>query len=123
MHRELSYNDNTIAKLNTLAELETLRILKDYLSIFCQIKVDFKKLDDCLQRFQRNECDIEEYQLFKDIILKRISKCNKLCSRSDSRENPLIQNEFKFFVSQYSDNLSEIIDKFDIFVDTTPIHQ
>lgn len=123
VHRELNYYDKTLAQLDALTELETLIILKDYLSLFCQIKVDFKNFDDCLQRFQRNECDMDEYLLFKDIVLKRISKCNKLCFRSDSSKNPLIQNEFKFFVTHYSNNLSKIIDTFDNFVDAKFIHQ
>ena len=124
MHRELNDIDSNLTKMDTtLDELGTIKILNDLLTIFCQIKVDFEKFDNCLRRFQRNECDMVEYLLFKDIILKRISKCNKLLSQRNSNTNPLIGNGLQNFVLEYSNDLSKTIDTFDIFVEKKFLHQ
>jgi len=114
---DLSKNKNSsfVDFKNTYPEFEKIEIFKNTLILLYHIKKDLIKFNNFIKCSKTNcKCDPQEYYLLKNTLLKNLSKCNRLHIQKYSTKNNLINMNIHNYISNYANNLSMVIDKFDI---------
>lgn len=86
--------------------------LKTILDLLCEIKEEVAKMNSFLDKYLHSKIfDIEYYFILKNNILRKISKCYKSC---DNNTNNLVEIKVQNYVANYTNSISQVIDKFDI---------